>query len=124
MRQHPIAWEQCSSLFRWIALGRISPPYRPSAPSTVEGVLTLDRPEFNKARPLALGNLHRRLVSEAITKTFTNRIQEALGLSEYSLGANGAAEGMHKAVLVDLDQRQNDIKASFNICRRHNHTLY
>ena len=42
------------------------------------------------------------------------------GDSEYSLGSNGAAEGMHKAVLVDLDQRPNAVKASFDISNAHN----
>ena len=83
-------------------------------------VLALDRPEHDKVRPLALGNLHRRLISKAITKTFTARIQEVPGDSEYSLGSNGAAEGMHKAVLVDLDQRPNAVKTSFDISNAHN----
>ena len=98
MTQHPAAWGQCLSLFRRIALGKV----HASALGAIHSgrVLALDRPEFNKARPLALGNLHRRLISKAITKTFTTGVQETLGVSEYSLGANGAAEGMHKAVLV------------------------
>ena len=95
MPQHPAAWLQCSNLFRRIALGKVSA----TALGAIHSgrVLALDRPEFNKVRPLALGNLHRRFISKAITKTFTTRIQEILGTSEYSLGANGAAEGMHRA---------------------------
>ena len=118
MPQHPLAWEQCSALLQRIALGRI-PTLALGAIHSAR-VLALDRPEANKVRPLALGNLHRRLISKAITKTFTTRIQEALGESEYSLGANGAAEGMHKAVLIDLDQRPNAVKASFDISNAHN----
>ena len=118
MPQHPLAWEQCSALLLRIALGKVSP----TALGAIHSgrALALDRPEANRVRPLAVGNLHRRLVSKAITKTFTLRIQEVLGTSEYSLGANGAAEGMHKAVLIDLDQRPDAIKASFDISNAHN----
>ncbi len=42
-----------------------------------------------------------------------------MGESEYSLGANGDAEGMHKAVLIDLDQRPDAVKAS-GISNAHN----
>ena len=83
-------------------------------------VLATDKEEADKVRPLALGIVHRRLVSKAVGRVFQPRVAAAVGPLEHSIGSKGGAELMHKRVLVALDSRAGVGKASFDASNAHN----
>ena len=83
-------------------------------------VLSADRDEADKVRPLALGIVHRRLVSKAIGHVSQARVAATVGPKEHSIGSKGGAELMHKSVLIALDSRDCAVKASFDASNAHN----
>ena len=112
------AWAPTEELMLRFALARL--PARAMAALMSARVLAGDRSEDNKVRPFALGVIHRRNASKAVSRTFRARVAAQLAPVEYSIGSKGGAELMHKTVLADLDSRPDCVKLSFDASNAHN----
>ena len=112
------AWEHIEKVLLRLALAKLPLPAMSAIMSAK--VLAADRDEPDKVRPLALGVIHRRLVSKAVGRVFQARVAAAVGPREHSIGAKSGAELMHKSVLVELDRRDDGVKLSFDASNAHN----
>ena len=112
------SWAPVEELVLRFQLSRL--PYRVMQALMSARVLAGDCEEHDKVRPLALGNIHKRLASKAAGRIFQARVAAVVAPVEYSLGVKGGAELMHKTVLVDLDSRGQVAKLSFDVTNAYN----
>ena len=118
MPRHEDAWCHVEAILLRFALAKLPT-------STMQALLSAralaaDRDEPDKVRPLALGAIHRRLTSKAVSRTFQARVAATTAPIEHSVSRKCGAELMHKSVLVDLDSRSDAIKLSFDVSNAHN----
>ena len=83
-------------------------------------ILATDREEAGTVRPVALGNIHTRQVSNAVGHAFQIHVGTALDAFEHSWRGSGGAECVHKTVILDLDRAPNRAKLALNCSNAHN----
>ena len=87
MPQQEDAWQPIESLLLNFSLGKL--PVSTMQALMSPKILAADRDDPNLVRPLALGIVHRRLVSNAVGRMFQSRVAVAVSPQEHSIGKKG-----------------------------------